>query len=142
MGIIISMRCQEGYQIYENSIQVQTALLQSSLQHWFANELFTWNWWIKIVVLLVLIWVWLKFVDRKRLHDLVLFPVLFTLTYQRFKPWKLFIISNTILAALLSYPGEIVARGFIIIKNFNGIIFIQSRFIFALRCFANGLLVK
>jgi len=120
------------------------------LHHWLTNESFTWNWWLKIVVLVVLIWVWVKFVDKKRLHeivtygllvslictvfdligtnyvlwvypirvlpvefseihDLVLFPVLFTLIYQRFKPWKPFIIANTILATLLSFPGEIVA---------------------------------
>jgi len=43
------------------------------------------------------------------IHDLVLFPVVYTLIYQRYTTWKPFIIASTIIAALLSYPGEIVA---------------------------------
>jgi len=138
------------YLINANIIEAKIALAQSSLQHWLTNELFTLIWWIKIVVLVVLIWVWFKFVDKKRLHeiltygllvsliclvfdsigtsyvlwiypirllpvefsdihDLALFPVLYTLIYQRYATWKPFIIANTILAAFLSFPGEIVA---------------------------------
>ena len=45
-------------------------------------------------------------VSFSEVHDLVLFPVVFMLNYQRYTQWKSFIISTVLLSFLLSFVGE------------------------------------
>lgn len=53
--------------------ELQDKLTQLNLEGWLENELFTWNWWLLLVFALLPWIIWIKFVDRKSLMEILLF---------------------------------------------------------------------
>jgi hypothetical protein len=55
---------------------LQEKLTKLDVENWLAHQLFTWNWWI-LLVFLVMPWIiWFKLTDRRRLPEILLFGTL------------------------------------------------------------------
>jgi hypothetical protein len=52
------------------------ANVRQDINHWINHEIFTWNWWILIAFIVIPLILWIKFVDRKRLLEILLFGTL------------------------------------------------------------------
>lgn len=61
--------------------------VRQDINQWVNNELFTWNWWVLVVLILLPLIIWIKVVDRKRLLEFLLV-------------WTLVIISTSYLDAI------------------------------------------
>lgn len=41
--------------------------VQQDTNNWLNNELFTWNWWVLVGLIIIPLLLWIKVVDRKRI---------------------------------------------------------------------------
>ena len=55
--------------VFEKLITYQN----ENINHWLSNELFKWNWWVNVILMVVAVSVWWKLVDRKRINEIILF---------------------------------------------------------------------
>ncbi len=60
-------------ELYKKLLDIKTQHRDISLQHWLEYELFTPSWWIGVVMVIVAFIVLFKFIDRKRIKDLIIF---------------------------------------------------------------------
>ncbi|GMA56357.1 hypothetical protein GCM10025858_08600 [Alicyclobacillus sacchari] len=49
------------------------ALSHLLYEHWVSHELFRWQWWLSVVLLLVPWLVWIRFVDTRRLFEMLVY---------------------------------------------------------------------
>ncbi|WDL96806.1 CBO0543 family protein [Alicyclobacillus sp. ALC3] len=122
------------------------------IQHWLHIELFSWQWWLMVIVWFGSVLLWWRLADKKRIKELLLYgfmsacvitllddigselgawgygynvipvfnrlmpvdfgvlSVAYMLTYQVFKPWKLFIAGHILLAFVLAFVAEPFAK--------------------------------
>ncbi|NJD01478.1 MAG: hypothetical protein FIA99_02490 [Ruminiclostridium sp.] len=57
-------------------IELKKNLRNLSIQHWLNFELFTWVWWVEIIVSAVVFFIWLKVVDKSRIRQIVIYGLL------------------------------------------------------------------
>jgi hypothetical protein len=77
-------------------------LVKLSIQEWISNEVFTYQWFIILGILIVVYTVWLKLVDRKRGPELLLLGSLMAVA----KVVTIILISNEL--GLFYYPIRLV----------------------------------
>lgn len=51
-------------------------LSKARMDNWLAEGLGTWRWWVLLIMLIVPWFIWYKYVDKKKLHEIVLFGLL------------------------------------------------------------------
>lgn len=56
--------------LLDNIIEIKTQLRGMFLEHYLTYELFSWNWWLEITIIIVTLLVWWKVVDKKRLLEI------------------------------------------------------------------------
>jgi hypothetical protein len=61
------------YEIMWKMRHYQDKYVDLDIKGWLDNELFSWNWWILIFLLIVPWIVWIKVLERKRLIEILLF---------------------------------------------------------------------
>ncbi len=54
-------------------IQVKMMYKQLSIEHWVKYEVFTWQWWIGVVCVVIPLLLWWKVVDRRRILEITAF---------------------------------------------------------------------
>src|SRR5581483_4509366 len=68
---------------FENLQKVNTLEREAhrlDVEGWLSNELFTWNWWV-LVAFFIIPWIlWMKFADRTKMLESVLFGALIMIT--------------------------------------------------------------
>jgi hypothetical protein len=52
-------------------IDLKNELYHLSIQHWLNYEFLTWRWFLKIFIIAFLIFIFYKFIDRKRIFEIV-----------------------------------------------------------------------
>ena len=53
--------------------QLQTTLQDISIQHWLNYELFTWQWWFKLILVTIALIMLFKLIDKKNLFKILTF---------------------------------------------------------------------
>jgi len=48
-------------------------LSKARMDHWLADGLGTWRWWVLLIILIIPWFIWYKYVDKKKLHEIILF---------------------------------------------------------------------
>ncbi len=61
---------------FEEIIEIQNKSIEAQYQHWINNELFTLQFWLLMVILIVPWLIWWKSVDRKRIVEILLYGLL------------------------------------------------------------------
>lgn len=61
---------------FEEIIEIQNKSIEAQQQHWLNNELFTFQFWLLIVILIIPWLIWWKLVDRKRLMEILVYGLL------------------------------------------------------------------
>lgn len=59
-------------------IDLKVKLRTLSFQHWLNNELFTWVWWLYIIIIVISAFLWLKYVNKKRMVEIAVFGLFVT----------------------------------------------------------------
>ncbi|MGF7056930.1 CBO0543 family protein [Brassicibacter mesophilus] len=62
--------------IFERIIELQQQLTNLEHKYWMDNVLFTFNWWILLCLFIIPWLIWWKFVDKKRLQEILLYGVI------------------------------------------------------------------
>ncbi|MBL0387407.1 hypothetical protein JJB07_12160 [Tumebacillus sp. ITR2] len=57
-------------QNFQKVLEIRRTLRDLELQDWLQHDLFTFNWWLSLVLTIVFWLVWFKLVDRKRLLEI------------------------------------------------------------------------
>ncbi|UCZ53849.1 hypothetical protein LGQ02_03430 [Bacillus shivajii] len=57
-------------------MKLRSEITQLRTESWLNYEVFTWNWWLLIVFLIVPWIIWIKFVDRNRIFEVLLFGMI------------------------------------------------------------------
>ncbi|GAE94324.1 hypothetical protein JCM21714_3471 [Gracilibacillus boraciitolerans JCM 21714] len=65
-----------NYPTFEEIRNLKQELYQMRLEYWIAENLFTFQWWLLLVVFFVPWIIWLRVVDRKRIPQILLFGAL------------------------------------------------------------------
>ncbi|MDZ5472875.1 CBO0543 family protein [Bacillus sp. 31A1R] len=58
---------------YEEIRNVHQQLFEMKLDYWISHDLFSFQWWLLLFVLLIPWLVWWKFVDKQRINEILLF---------------------------------------------------------------------
>jgi len=53
--------------------KVRGKLLKIAYEHWVHDDFLTWKWWLLIVLSIVPWLVWIKIIDRERVHEILLY---------------------------------------------------------------------
>ncbi len=64
------------YRSFEQINQVHQQLTDMRYEYWLHHDLFSFQWWLLLTILVVPWFIWWKFVDRKRMSDILLFGAL------------------------------------------------------------------
>lgn len=65
-----------GDALLDEIISLKARLLDLSLRHYYARELFSWVWWLGIACIFAVAGIWWKAADKKRLLELGLFGLI------------------------------------------------------------------
>ncbi|MBK1810030.1 hypothetical protein JHL18_05150 [Clostridium sp. YIM B02505] len=65
--------------LHEKILDLKKTELDLSLQHWYNYELFTWQWWIKFVYIIIPIFLLYKLLDRKRSFEILTYGLMISL---------------------------------------------------------------
>jgi hypothetical protein len=65
--------------LFQKLLETTNALRQLSLEHWLHYELFTWQWWMKFIYLILPILLLIKLLDRKRIFEIVTYGLIISL---------------------------------------------------------------
>lgn len=65
-----------AYPSFEEILELQNKVVEMQIQNWLHHDLFTLQWWLLLIILVVPWLIWWKFVDRKRLIEILLFGLL------------------------------------------------------------------
>lgn len=63
----------EQYPSFEDIHKARETLRDLFLSHWLHDEMFSWRWWLNLILTLVPWFVWWQFVDKKRIFELLTF---------------------------------------------------------------------
>ncbi|MDD4600457.1 hypothetical protein SDC9_11283 [bioreactor metagenome] len=64
-----------SYPQYAEILEIKRHLNQLQYEHWLRNELFTWQWWV-LVALLIIPWIiWWRLVDRSRVGVILAYGI-------------------------------------------------------------------
>ncbi|MYL51776.1 hypothetical protein GLW08_00330 [Pontibacillus yanchengensis] len=64
---------------YEDIRKVHQQLVDMRVEYWFNHDLLSFQWWILILVLILPWFIWWRFVDKKRIDQILLFGTLLIL---------------------------------------------------------------
>ena len=67
---------EQAFSIY----QTHMVFTQQRIEYWLQNNLFTWQWWLLIALLILPVFLWWKVVDKKRLLSIVTMGLMVTVT--------------------------------------------------------------
>ena len=59
--------------------QIHEHLVELRLEYWLSHNLFTFQWWLLVIVFIVPWFIWWKYVDKKRISSILLFGTLLML---------------------------------------------------------------
>lgn len=62
--------------IHEQILSIEKQLTHIRIENWLNQDLFSWQWWLLIIVLIVPWIFWWKYVDRKRLMEVLSFGLI------------------------------------------------------------------
>ncbi len=65
-------------QSYEEIRELHEVLVQMRIENWLHNDLFSFQWWILLVVFIVPWLIWWVYVEKKRIYEILLFGMLLT----------------------------------------------------------------
>ncbi|GFZ32054.1 hypothetical protein CSC2_25800 [Clostridium zeae] len=65
--------------LHEKILELKQTEFDLSLQHWYNYELFTWQWWIKFIYLIIPIFLLYKLLDRKRSFEILTYGLMISL---------------------------------------------------------------
>ncbi|WP_407271013.1 CBO0543 family protein [Radiobacillus sp. PE A8.2] len=57
-------------------VELHKKFIQADFQRWITYELFSWSWWLLVLFLIIPWIIWIKFFDRKRFMEIILFGAL------------------------------------------------------------------
>lgn len=60
-------------------LNLKIELFHLSYQHWLNYEFLTWRWFVKILIIIIFTFVIFKFIDRKRIFEIISYGVLISL---------------------------------------------------------------
>ncbi|WP_163536250.1 CBO0543 family protein [Gracilibacillus sp. YIM 98692] len=69
----------EKYPTFEQVRNAHQQLNDMKLEYWLSHNLFTFQWWLLLCVLFIPWIIWWRFVDKSRLHQILLFGALLTI---------------------------------------------------------------
>lgn len=69
----------DKYSLHEKIFELKKTEIELSLQHWYNYELFTWQWWIKFIYLIIPIILLYKLIDRKRIFEIFTYGLMLSL---------------------------------------------------------------
>ncbi|NHM32056.1 hypothetical protein [Neobacillus terrae] len=61
---------------YRDIQQLRGKLRDISYEHWLHNDLFTWRWWLLLLLTIVPWIIWWRLVDKKRVAEILLYGTL------------------------------------------------------------------
>ncbi|WP_227935191.1 CBO0543 family protein [Alkalihalobacillus deserti] len=70
---------ENNYEILWKIRELQEQIIQLEINRWLQYHLFSWNWWLLIVFLIAPWFIWIKFLDRKRIFEIFSFGMLTSL---------------------------------------------------------------
>ncbi|MBO1515585.1 CBO0543 family protein [Metabacillus bambusae] len=56
--------------------ELQNKAVKLDIQGWLKDEVFTWNWWVLLALLIIPWLIWFKYADRRRMLEILLFGAL------------------------------------------------------------------
>lgn len=59
--------------LHKKLIEVRKLSSELSFEHWIRAELNTWRWWLSIILLILPLVIWWKFVDKNRIFEILTF---------------------------------------------------------------------
>lgn len=68
-----------NYVSLDKLLELKKATMNLSLQHWYDYELFTWQWWIKFLYLVIPIFAFYKLLDRKRIFEVLTYGLMISI---------------------------------------------------------------
>ncbi|WP_227939394.1 hypothetical protein [Alkalihalobacillus deserti] len=69
----------ENHPTYSDIQNVHQQLSDMKFEHWFHDNLFPFQWWLLVITLVLPWFIWWKFVDKKRINNILLFGSLLML---------------------------------------------------------------
>ncbi|QGH35101.1 hypothetical protein GI584_14070 [Gracilibacillus salitolerans] len=69
----------EKYPTYKEIRDVHQQLYDMRLEYWISHDLFSFQWWLLLLVLFIPWIIWWRFVDKKRIEQILLFGTLLTI---------------------------------------------------------------
>lgn len=64
---------------YEEIRKVHQQLVDMRVEYWFNHDLFSFQWWLLLIVLILPWFIWWRFVDKQRIDQILLFGTLLIL---------------------------------------------------------------
>lgn len=61
--------------------QVQKVLTETKIEHWLSEEVFSLQWWLQVVILVLPWFIWWKLVDRKKIVEVLCFGLLTSILF-------------------------------------------------------------
>lgn len=61
---------------WQDIINLRQQLSETVWDYWVRDNLFSWQWWLHVITLIVVYTIWWKLVDKKRLREVVIFGLL------------------------------------------------------------------
>jgi hypothetical protein len=61
---------------WKDVVNVREVLLKTNFSYWLQNNLFTWQWWLLLSILVLSYAIWWKLINKKRLSEILLFHLL------------------------------------------------------------------
>ena len=69
----------DNYELSQKILETKKSAMNLSLEHWYNYELFTWQWWIKFIYLIIPIIIFFKFLDRRRSFEILTYGLMISL---------------------------------------------------------------
>ncbi|PWK09041.1 CBO0543 family protein [Tumebacillus permanentifrigoris] len=70
----------ESYPLFDEIVQTRRNLRDLEIQHWYQVELFSFNWWLILILTIVFWGIWFKFIDRRRLLEITFFGAMIVIS--------------------------------------------------------------
>lgn len=113
----------EKYPTYDQIRDVHKELADMRLEYWINHDLFSFQWWLLVVVLIVPWIIWWKYVDKNRLSQILLFGTLLMLLV-------MMLDDLGVETHLWSYPYQLISMMPRLISIDQGIIIIAHMFLY------------
>ncbi|WP_438449046.1 hypothetical protein [Gorillibacterium sp. sgz5001074] len=64
---------------FEDVEKAKRALRDVQHEHWLNDELWSWNWWFLLALTVIPYFIWWRYADKRRLHQIIMFGCLIAL---------------------------------------------------------------